>query len=148
MKAFKDKVRDHRGQLGLSQKQLAEKAGIGYRTIITYEAGDRFPQAAQLYKLAKALGVSTEYLKDDSIEDPTYGLDRMEYVEEMRKKEGRRESLDLEKMLQQNQALFAGGTVSEEAKDAYFQAVMKAYIECKESARQTFGPKGTATSNQ
>ena len=148
MKAFKDKVREHRGQLGLNQKQLAEKAGIGYRTIVTYEAGDRFPQAAQLYKLAKALGVSTEYLKDDNIEDPTYGLDRMDYVEEMRQKEGRKESLDLEKMLQQNQALFAGGTVSEEAKDAYFQALMKAYIECKESARQTFGPKSAATSKQ
>ncbi|MCD8151285.1 MAG: helix-turn-helix domain-containing protein [Clostridiales bacterium] len=148
MTAFKDKVRYHRGQLGLNQKQLAEKAGIGFRTIVTYESGERFPQAAQLYKLAKALDVSTEYLKDDTIEDPTYGLDRMDYVEEMRKKEGRKESLDLEKMLQQNQALFAGGTVSEEAKDAYFQAVMKAYVECKESARQTFGRKNTAASEQ
>ena len=148
MKAFKDKVRDHRGQLGLNQKQLAEKAGIGFRTIVTYESGERFPQAAQLYKLAKALGVSTEYLKDDNIDDPSYGLDRMDYVEEMRKKEGRKESLDLEKMLQQNQALFAGGTVSEEAKDAYFQAVMKAYVECKESARQTFGRKNTSASEQ
>ncbi|MCD8224974.1 MAG: helix-turn-helix domain-containing protein [Clostridiales bacterium] len=148
MKAFKDKVRDHRGQLGLNQKQLAEKAGIGFRTIVTYESGERFPQAAQLYKLAKALGVSTEYLKDDNIDDPAYGLDRMEYVEEMRKREGRKESLDLEKMLQQNQALFAGGSVSEEAKDAYFQALMKAYLECKESARQTFGRKKSATSDQ
>ena len=77
MKPFKEKVKEHRGQLGLSQKQLAEKAGIGFRTIVTYEAGERFPQSAQLYKLAKALNVSTEYLKDDSIEDPTYGLDRM-----------------------------------------------------------------------
>ncbi|MCD7817668.1 MAG: helix-turn-helix domain-containing protein [Lachnospiraceae bacterium] len=148
MKAFKDKVRDHRGQLGLNQKQLAEKAGIGFRTIVTYESGERFPQAAQLYKLAKALGVSTEYLKDDNIDDPTYGLDRMEYVEEMRKREGRKESLDLEKMLQQNQALFAGGSVSEEAKDAYFQALMKAYLECKESARQTFGRKKSDASDQ
>ncbi|MCC8060018.1 MAG: helix-turn-helix domain-containing protein [Clostridiales bacterium] len=148
MKAFKDKVRDHRGQLGLNQKQLAEKAGIGFRTIVTYESGERFPQAAQLYKLAKALGVSTEYLKDDNIDDPAYGLDRMEYVEEMRKREGRKESLDLEKMLQQNQALFAGGSVSEEAKDAYFQALMKAYLECKESARQTFGRKKSGVSDQ
>lgn len=63
MASFQEKVKEHRGLLGLTQKQLAERAGIGYRTIITYESGERFPHAAQLYKLAKALGVSTEYLK-------------------------------------------------------------------------------------
>ena len=73
--------------------------------------------------------------------DPGYGMDRMDYVEEMRQKGGRRESLDLEEMLRENQALFAGGTISEEAKDAYFQAVMKAYLECKEAAKETYGRK-------
>ena len=29
----------------------------------------------------------------------------------------------------------------EEAKDAYFQAVMKAYLDCKEAAKQTYGRK-------
>ena len=81
MKSFKDKVKEHRGILNLSQKQLAEKSGIGFRTITSYESGERFPHSAQLYKLAKALGVSTEYLKNDEIDDPAYGLDRMEYVE-------------------------------------------------------------------
>ena len=47
----------------------------------------------------------------------------------------------LEEMLRENQALFAGGTISEEAKDAYFQAVMKAYLECKEAAKETYGRK-------
>ena len=132
MKPFKEKVKEHRGQLGLSQKQLAEKAGIGFRTIVTYEAGERFPQSAQLYKLAKALNVSTEYLKDDSIED---------YVEEMRQMTSKQDSLNLEEMLRQNQTLFAGGTISEEAKDQYFQAVMEAYLDCKKAAKETFGRK-------
>ena len=126
MKPFTEKVREHRGQLGLSQQELADKAGIGVRTLTYYECGKRFPQAAQLYKLAKALGVSTEYLKNDEIEDPSFCMDRMDYVEEM---------------LRENQALFAGGTISEEAKDAYFQAVMKAYLECKEAAKETYGRK-------
>lgn len=141
MTSFQDKVRERRGSLGLTQKQLAEKAGIGYRTIITYETGGRFPQPAQLYKLAKALEVSTEYLRNDEIDDPTYGLDRMEYVEEMRRTAGSRDAIDLEAMLAQNQSMFAGGEISAEAKDAYFQAVMKAYLECKEAAKQTFGRK-------
>ena len=82
MKSFGAKVKEQRGNLGLSQKQLAEKAGMGIRTITSYELGERKPYQAQLYKLAKALEVSTEYLQNDNIEDPSYGLDRMEYVED------------------------------------------------------------------
>ena len=141
MKGFSEKVKEQRARLGLSQKELAQKAGIGYRTITAYEAGDCFPRAATMYKLAKALGVSTEYLKDNSVENYREGTDRMEYVEEMRKQTGYRESLDLEAMLKENQALFAGGTISEEAKDAYFQAVMQAYVECKKAAQEKFGRK-------
>lgn len=141
MKTFRDKVIEHRAALGLSQKQLADKAGIGVRTIGNYESGARLPYAAQLYKLAKALGVSTEYLKNDEIEDPSYGLDRMEYVEEMRATTSTKDSQNLEKMLKANKEMFAGGTVSEEAKDAYFHALMEAYFDCKKVAKDTYGRK-------
>lgn len=140
---FKDKVKEQRGRLGLSQKQLAEKSGIGFRTIVTYESGERFPQSAQLYKLAKALGVSTEYLKDDSIEDPMFGIERMDYVEEIRKTTGKKDSLDLENMLRQNQAMFAGGEISDEAKVEYFNAIMEAFVECGAAAKAKFGRKNT-----
>ena len=53
MKSFGAKVKEQRGNLGLSQKQLAEKAGMGIRTITSYELGERKPYQAQLYKLAK-----------------------------------------------------------------------------------------------
>ena len=66
-------------------------------------------------------------------------LPSKEYVEQMRQEAGTGEAMSLETMLAQNQAMFAGGTVSEEAKDAYFQAVMKAYLECKEAAKETYG---------
>lgn len=69
----------------------------------------------------------------------------MEYVEDMRKNSGTREALDLQKMLAENTALFAGGTLSEEAKDAYFQAVAEAYYDCKKAARKTFGKKKKST---
>ena len=60
----------------------------------------------------------------------------MEYVEDMRKNSGTREALDLQKMLAENTALFAGGTLSEEAKDAYFtQNPYSIY------PRKTFGKK-------
>ena len=141
MKTLSEKVVEQRGRLGLSQKDLAVKAGIGLRSITAYEAGNATPRAAQFYKLAKALEVSPEYLKKDNIEDPSYGLDRMEYVEQMCKDSGTKEAHDLEAMLAENQALFSGGSISEEAKDAYFRAVMKAYLEYKEATRETFGRK-------
>ena len=141
MKTFRDKVIEHRAALGLSQQQLADKAGIGVRTIGNYESGARLPYAAQLYKLAKALGVSTEYLKNDEIEDPSYGLDRMDYVEEMRATTGTKASQNLEEMLKANKEMFAGGTVSEEAKDAYFRGLMDAYLECKQIAKDKYGRK-------
>ena len=49
MKSFGAKVKEQRGNLGLSQKQLAEKAGMGIRTITSYELGERKPYQAQLY---------------------------------------------------------------------------------------------------
>ena len=103
---------------------------------------------AQLYKLAKALEVSLEYLKNDDIDDPYYGMERMEYVEEMRRTAGTREALNVEEMLKMNQALFAGGTISEEAKDDYFQALMKAYLDCKQAAKETFGRKKEPSSRK
>ena len=75
------------------------------------------------------------------IEDPSYGLDRMDYVEEMRATTGTKDSQNLEEMLKANKEMFAGGTVSEEAKDAYFRALMDAYYECKLAAKETYGRK-------
>ena len=36
-------------------------------------------------------------------------------------------------------ALFAGGSISEETKDAYFQAVTEAYFACKNAAKEKYG---------
>ena len=44
-------------------------------------------------------------------------------------------------MLKANKEMFAGGTVSEEAKDAYFRALMDAYLECKQIAKDKYGRK-------
>ena len=42
-------------------------------------------------------------------------------------------------LLKQNEALFAGGTLSEDQKDMFFEAVSRAYFMNKQRAREKFG---------
>ena len=48
---------------------------------------------------------------------------------------------EAEDLLKRNVAFLAGGSVDQEAKDAFFEALMTAYITCKNEARTTFTPK-------
>ena len=53
---------------GLSQADLAEKAGISITFLSTIERGIKFPQAEMLSKLAKALDVEVfELFKADAV---------------------------------------------------------------------------------
>ena len=47
----------------------------------------------------------------------------------------------MEQLLADNTALFAGGELSQEQKDAFFEAVMTAYLACKKEAKEKFGRK-------
>ena len=48
---------------------------------------------------------------------------------------------DVDELLAENTALFAGGKLSQEQKDAFFNAIMTAYVTCKEEAKAKFGHK-------
>lgn len=141
MKAFADKVKDARTSLGLSQPQLGEMTGVSTRTILSYEKGEKKPRAATLAKLAKALRVSIRFLSDDECENPAEDLEKDNYLEEARELYGAQGARDVDKLLADNAALFAGGELSQAQKDAFFEAVMKAYITSKEEARSRFGRK-------
>ena len=62
-------------------------------------------------------------------------------MEQARELYGNVGARDMEALLRDNAALFAGGELSQEQKDVFFEAVMKAYLTCKEEARQKFGKK-------
>ncbi len=51
------KIKDARAENGLTQKQLAVKAGIGVNYYAQIEQGHVNPSYAHLQKIAKALGV-------------------------------------------------------------------------------------------
>lgn len=59
---FKDRLRIIREMSGLTQSELARKAGCEPSNIAHMEAGRREPNFANLVKLVKALGISADVL--------------------------------------------------------------------------------------
>jgi transcriptional regulator with XRE-family HTH domain len=143
MKSFSEKARDARIELGLTQTQLGEEVGISLRTIVAYERGEKKPRQATMLKLAKALKVSVKFLSDDECENPLEDIEKDGYISVVREKYGAKGAKDMDDLLAANAALFAGGELSQEQKDAFFDAVMKAYITCKEEAKAKFGHKSS-----
>jgi transcriptional regulator with XRE-family HTH domain len=62
--AFAERLRALRLAKGMTQEQLAAKSGQGLSTIRNYEQGWREPLLSTAFKLADALGVSVEELKN------------------------------------------------------------------------------------
>lgn len=134
LQSFAKKLRDRRAELGWSQEELAERSGIGRRSLVEYEKGKRFPRAVQLARLGEALGTGVEYLRNPSLTlaeaaGKESGIPREPY-------EGEEVYIrrEVEELLKQNRALFAGGDLKQEAKDAFFEAIMRAYLACKGEA--------------
>lgn len=145
MKTFGEKLRQAREISGLSQESLAKEAGLTQRSITSYETNQSKPRGATARRLAKVLGVSTDYLLNESEENPQEGLSKDIHLENAYRMYGSVGEREARELLEKNMALFAGGSLSQEAKDAFFEAVMTAYVTCKEEARKTYGPgkKGT-----
>lgn len=66
---FKDKLKELRKKAGLSQEELAEKAGLKLHSIRNHEQGQRNPSWPAVVKLSRALGVSTEEFASCDLEE-------------------------------------------------------------------------------
>jgi len=57
-----DRIRMHRARLRMSQGELAKKVGISLTWMNSIECGHADPRATHLKAIAKALGVTADYL--------------------------------------------------------------------------------------
>ena len=57
-----NRLKDKRGELGLTQAELAEQVGVTRKTVNTVENGVFTPSATLAIKLAQALGLTVEEL--------------------------------------------------------------------------------------
>lgn len=138
---FSDKIKRSREVVKLTQLELAKAVGVSRRTIASYESGGARARRYTTEKLANALKVSVKYLSDDSCTDPLEDIEKDEYIDQARALYGAKGVRDVDELLQENIAFFAGGELSQEQKDAFFQAVMTAYVTCKEEASKKFSSK-------
>lgn len=66
---FKDRLKQARTQMGLSQSKLANRIGVHVTNISRYERGENKPTSQVLSKLADALNISADYLMTGSTDD-------------------------------------------------------------------------------
>lgn len=138
---FSDKIKRAREVVGMTQNELASAVGVSQRTIASYESGGAIARRSTTEKLARALKVSVKYLSDENCTNPLEEIEKDEYVEQAREMYGASGVRDMDALLKDNAALFAGGELSQEQKDAFFEAVMRAYMTSKDEARKKFGRK-------
>ena len=128
---FGEKLKALRLERNLSQKALADLTGITVRTIQNYETTDMLPKKRDTYDmLARALGVDVADLLG---EDEDFILNAGEQY-------GSRGVRQAQAILEQVGALYAGGDLSEEDKEAFNRALQEAYWEAKAINRK-FTPK-------
>ena len=128
---FKDRLKEKRLEAGLTQVELAGKAGVTTRTIQNYELGNRKPANMEvIQRIADALNTTTEYLLGSS------GA----YVVEAQERGGAKAARDIDELVSEVTGLFAGGELSEEAIEGAMKALNDAYWMAKEKNRK-YTPK-------
>lgn len=125
-----DKIRLSRKKAGITQKELAERVGVTTRSIQYYEGNIRKPQTTEIIiKLAAALGQDVNYfLSDTEISIMRENEMFIGQAEDMYGKTGKAQAKQL---VESAQALFAGGELAEDDKEAFFQAITELYFDSK-----------------
>lgn len=128
---FADRLKEKRLEANLTQAELAKRTGITSRTIQHYEVGTRVPKNIEIVaKLAETLDTTVEYLMGKS----------GSYVVAAAEKNGQKVARELDAMVNEIAAQFAGGELSEEAMDGAMAALNRAYWIAKENNKK-FTPK-------
>lgn len=141
MGSFAEKLRMTRASRQINQTELAKRVGITRRSLFAYENGTAMPRRRTLEKLAKELDVTVTYLTDPEIEDPHEGKVRDAYESAVHKEFGSGEVKKMDFHVNEAKKMFAGGDLSQEDKDAYFDILASAYYNAKLKAREKYGAR-------
>ena len=125
--AFAENLKEKRAQSGLTQAELAMKAGVTARTIQNYELGTRKPgNMVIVQRIADALGTTTEHLLSSG----------ETLVVEAHERGGARAANDINELVSEVTGMFAGGKLSNDALDGAMRALNEAYWIAKDKNKK------------
>ena len=125
--AFAENLKEKRAQSGLTQAELAMKAGVTARTIQNYELGTRKPgNMVIVQRIADALGTTTEHLLSSG----------ETLVVEAHERGGARAAKDINELVSEVTGMFAGGKLSDDALDGAMRALNEAYWIAKDKNKK------------
>lgn len=129
---FGEKLQKARKDRGMTQAELAKRAGVGLKTITNYEKGTHYPRNRQIYKVfAEILGVDADYLHNENDD----------FVAAAQEKYGYRGKKDAQELLADISGLFAGGDMADEDMDEFMRAVQESFWKAKERNRKKYTRK-------
>ena len=129
---FGMKLKSYRMAKEMSQKDFAAFLGIPFRTYQNYEGGFRYPKNMEVInKIATALNITAEDLLGSA----------GGYIVEAGEKGNSRDQRRMEQMVTQLSAMFAGGEIDQESKDAAMAALNEVYWKHKEENRERYTTK-------
>lgn len=125
--AFAKNLKEKRAQSGLTQAELAMKAGVTARTIQNYELGTRKPgNMVIVQRIADALGTTTEQLLSSG----------ETLVVAAHERGGARAAKDINELVSEVAGMFAGGKLSDDALDGAMRALNEAYWIAKDKNKK------------
>lgn len=125
--AFSEKLKEKRAAAGITQTELAKRAGVTARTIQNYELGTRKPgNMVVVQRIADALGTTTEYLLSSG----------EALVVEAHERGGARAARDINELVSEVTGMFAGGKLSDDALDGAMRALNEAYWIAKDKNKK------------
>lgn len=129
---FAEKFKEERVKKELTQQQVADSLGITRKMITLYEKGTSLPRTRDAYKkIADFFDVDVNYLLTED-ED---------FVVQASEKYGARGKKQAQDLVDGISGLFAGGTLSEQDKDAVMKALQDIYWDSKARNVEKYTPK-------
>lgn len=129
---FAEKFKKERVKKELTQQQVADSLGITRKMITLYEKGTSLPRTREAYKkIADFFGVDVNYLLTED----------ENFVVQATEKYGTRGKKQAQDLVDGISGLFAGGTLSEQDKDAVMKALQDIYWDSKARNVEKYTPK-------
>ena len=120
---FAEKLRMLRKDRKYTQASMAQMLGVSPRAYQNYEEGKTYPKDSSLYqKLASFFDVTVDFLMNDE------GYD-IENAEDLHNNRSR---MQAQRILQAAEALYAGGTLSDEDEESFYLHMQRIYVHARE----------------